>query len=30
MSEANVAKSPSFPTLVQQFFTNYLLTQRAI
>lgn len=30
MSEANVAKSPSFPTLVQQFFTNYLLTQRAM
>jgi site-specific recombinase XerD len=30
MSETKVSDSPSFPTLVQQFFTDYLLTQRAM
>jgi len=30
MPEAAVARSPSFPTLVQQFFTEYLVTQRAL
>lgn len=30
MPEAAVARSPSFPALVQQFFTEYLLTQRAM
>lgn len=30
MSEAKVACAPSFPALVQQFFTDYLLTQRAM
>ena len=30
MSEANIAGSPSFPALVQQFFTDYLLSQRAM
>ena len=30
MSEAKVIESPSFPSLVQQFFTDYLLTQRAM
>ncbi len=30
MSDANVADAPSFPALVQQFFANYLVNQRAI
>jgi hypothetical protein len=30
MSDATVAGSPSFPALVQQFFTDYLLAQRAM
>lgn len=30
MSDANVADAPSFPALVQQFFADYLLRQRAI
>ena len=30
MSEANVSNTPSFPTLVQQFFTLYLVNQRAM
>lgn len=30
MSEAKAAGTPSFPALVQQFFTDYLLTQRAV
>ncbi len=30
MSEANVSNSPSFPALVQQFFTLYLVNQRAM
>jgi len=30
MPEAAVVHSPSFPTLIQQFFTEYLLTQRAL
>jgi site-specific recombinase XerD len=30
MPEAAVARSPSFPALVQQFFTEYLLIQRAL
>jgi site-specific recombinase XerD len=30
MSEAKAAGTPSFPALVQQFFTDYLLTQRAM
>ena len=30
MSDAKIADTPSFPALVQQFFTDYLLTQRAI
>jgi site-specific recombinase XerD len=30
MSEVNVSKPPSFPALVQQFFTLYLLNQRAM
>ncbi len=30
MSEVATARSPSFPALVQQFFTEYLVTQRAM
>jgi site-specific recombinase XerD len=30
MSDANMADAPSFPALVQQFFVDYLLNQRAI
>jgi site-specific recombinase XerD len=30
MSEAKAAGTPSFPALVQQFFTDYLLAQRAM
>ena len=30
MSEAKVSNAPSFPTLVQQFFTLYLVNQRAV
>ncbi|MGB5734256.1 MAG: tyrosine-type recombinase/integrase [Thiohalocapsa sp.] len=30
MSEANVSNPPSFPALVQQFFTLYLVNQRAM
>ena len=30
MSEAKAPCAPSFPALVQQFFTDYLLTQRAM
>ena len=30
MSEANAVHTPSFPALVQQFFTDYLLAQRAM
>ena len=30
MPEAAVARAPSFASLVQQFFTEYLLTQRAL
>lgn len=30
MSESTVAGSPSFPALVQQFFAEYLVTQRAM
>lgn len=30
MPEATIERSPSFPALVQQFFTEYLLTQRAL
>jgi site-specific recombinase XerD len=30
MSEVKIANPPSFPALVQQFFADYLLNQRAI
>ena len=30
MSDAKMADAPSFPALVQQFFADYLLRQRAI
>ncbi len=30
MSDAKIADTPSFPALVQQFFTDYLISQRAI
>ena len=30
MSDAKIADAPSFPALVQQFFADYLLNQRAI
>jgi site-specific recombinase XerD len=30
MSDANTPFAPSFPALVQQFFTDYLLAQRAV
>ena len=30
MADAKIADAPSFPALVQQFFTEYLLTQRAM
>jgi len=30
MPEATVARPPSFPTLVQQFFTDYLVNQRGL
>ena len=30
MRELNVPKAPSFPALVQSFFTEYLVMQRAV
>ncbi len=30
MPETNIARPPSFPALVQQFFTEYLVSQRAM
>ena len=30
MSEGKVSNAPSFPALVQQFFTEYLVSQRAM
>ena len=30
MPEVTVARPPSFPTLVQQFFTDYLVNQRGL
>ena len=30
MSEGKVSDAPSFPALVQQFFTEYLVSQRAM
>ena len=30
MSEGKASNAPSFPTLVQQFFTEYLVSQRAM
>lgn len=30
MTKASICRSPSFPALVQEFFTNYLVAQRAM